>query len=254
MQDTLSLKDLYVKVEDKQIVKGISLEVKPGEIHALMGPNGSGKSTLSYAIMGHPKYTITSGDILFNNKSVLETKPEERAKLGLFLSFQYPHEIPGVRYSNFLRLALNSKRKAQGLEPISVLEFNKLIKQEIKNLEMDESFTTRYLNEGFSGGEKKRSEILQLAVLKPRIAILDETDSGLDIDALKIVAQNINKLSKQKIGALVITHYQRILKHLQPDFVHVMIDGKIVKSGKKELAEELEQKGYSNFVKEVDAI
>ncbi len=253
MQDNLLIKDLYVSIQDKEIVRGLNLDIKSGEVHALMGPNGSGKSTLSFAIMGHPKYKINSGNILFNGSSILESKPEQRAKLGLFLSFQYPSEIPGVRYSNFLRLALNSKRKARGLEPIPVLEFSRLLKQEIKNLGMDQSFTNRYLNEGFSGGEKKRSEILQLAVLKPNIAILDETDSGLDIDALKIVAQNINNLAKQGIGILVITHYQRILKYLQPDFVHVMIDGNIVKSGKKELAQELEERGYSDFTKEVDA-
>ncbi len=253
MQDNLLIKDLHVSIQDKEIVRGLNLDIKSGEVHALMGPNGSGKSTLSYAIMGHPKYKINSGNILFNNSSILESKPEERARLGLFLSFQYPCEIPGVRYSNFLRLALNSKRKAQSLEPISVMEFSKLLKQEIKNLGMDQSFANRYLNEGFSGGEKKRSEILQLAVLKPNIAILDETDSGLDIDALKIVAQNINSLAKQGIGILVITHYQRILRYLQPDFVHVMIDGNVVKSGKKELAQELEEKGYSDFTKEVDA-
>lgn len=252
MKETLTIKDLYVCVQEKEIVKGLSIEVKQGEIHALMGPNGSGKSTLSYTIMGHPKYSVKSGDILFNNNSVLGLKPQERAQLGLFLSFQYPLEIPGVRYSNFLRLALNSKRKSQGLEPIQVTEFNKILKQEIKNLEMDESFAIRYLNEGFSGGEKKRSEILQLAVLKPKIAILDETDSGLDIDSIRVVAKNINNLAQQGIGILVITHYQRILKYLNPDFVHVMLEGKVIKSGDHALAEELEQKGYSNFIKEVE--
>ena len=250
IENNLLIKNLYVSISQKKIVKGASLEIKKGEVHALMGPNGSGKSTLSFAVMGHPKYLVDSGDILFNGQSIKEMPSENRARLGLFLSFQYPTEIPGVRYSNFLRLALNANRKSQGQEPISVLEFSKLLKQELKKLGMDESFSTRYLNEGFSGGEKKRSEILQLAVLKPKIAILDETDSGLDIDALKIVAQNISALAKQGIGVLVITHYQRILKYLKPDFVHVMLDGKIVKSGKKELAQQLEQKGYADFIKE----
>ncbi|MEK6974380.1 MAG: Fe-S cluster assembly ATPase SufC [Nanoarchaeota archaeon] len=251
---SMKIKDLYVSINEKEIVKGLNLEVKQGEVHAIMGPNGSGKSTLSFAIMGHPKYKISSGDILIDDESILGLSPDERAKKGLFLSFQYPAEIPGVKYSNFLRLALNSKRKYQGLEPISVMDFHKIFKQEIKNLGIDDSFASRYLNEGFSGGEKKRSEILQLSILKPKIAILDETDSGLDIDALRIVAENVNKMAKKNnLGVLVITHYQRILKYLHPDFVHVMVDGKIVNSGGKKLAEELEEKGYSIYVKEVAA-
>ncbi|MBI2671128.1 Fe-S cluster assembly ATPase SufC [Candidatus Woesearchaeota archaeon] len=251
---TLEIKDLNVSIKDKEIVKGLSLKVKQGEVHALMGPNGSGKSTLSFAIMGHPRYQIKNGSILIDNESILGTSPDERAKKGLFLSFQYPSEIPGVKYSNFLRLALNSLRKAKSLEPVSVIDFHKMFKEQIKNLGIDDSFASRYLNEGFSGGEKKRSEILQLSILKPNIAILDETDSGLDIDALRIVAENINRLAKEEnIGVLIITHYQRILRHLHPDFVHVMVDGKIVKSGGKKLAEELEEKGYSDYVKEVIA-
>ncbi len=251
---TLEIKNLHVSINDKQIVKGLNIKVKQGEVHALMGPNGSGKSTLSFAIMGHPRYNITSGDILVDDESILETRPDERAKKGLFLSFQYPSEITGVKYSTFLRLALNSKRKSQGLDTIPVVDFHKLFKENIKKLGMDESFVSRYLNEGFSGGEKKRSEILQLSILQPKIAILDETDSGLDIDALRIVAESVDRLAKeQDVGILVITHYQRILRYLHPDFVHVMVDGNIVKSGGKKLAEELEEKGYSDFVKEVIA-
>ena len=246
---TLEIRKLNVSIAEKQIVKNLSLKVKQGEIHAIMGPNGSGKSTLSYAIMGSSKYHIDSGDILIDNKSILKDSTDERAKKGLFLSFQYPAEIPGVKFTNFLRLSLNSKRKSQKIKPLSVMEFNELFKKNLKLLGMDESFAQRYLNEGFSGGEKKRSEILQMAILNPKIAILDETDSGLDIDALKIVSKNINEIArKEKIGILVITHYQRILRYLKPDYVHVMVDGSIVKSGTKKLALDLEKDGYSSFI------
>src|SRR3989344_1809973 len=244
IENNLLIKNLYVSISQKKIVKGASLEIKKGEVHALMGPNGSGKSTLSFAVMGHPKYLVDSGDILFNGQSIKEMPSENRARLGIFLSFQYPTEIPGVRYSNFLRLALNANRKSQGQEPISVLEFSKLLKQELKKLGMDESFSTRYLNEGFSGGEKKRSEILQLAVLKPKIAILDETDSGLDIDALKVVSNGINTLKNPDNGILLITHYNRILRYIQPDKVHILVKGRIIRSGGHELARELDEKGY----------
>lgn len=247
----LTIKDLKVAVGEKEIVKGLSLQVGSGEIHAIMGPNGSGKSTLAFGVMGHPKYKIAGGDILLDGKSLLELKPDQRAKLGLFLSFQYPSEIAGVKYSNFLKLALNANRQARGEAPIKVMEFHNMLKEEIKNLSMEEGVVERNLNEGFSGGEKKRSEILQMAMLKPRIAILDETDSGLDIDALKIVAENVKRLASQGIGVIVITHYQRILKYLQPDHVHVMIDGRLVESGGKKLAEELEESGYNKYVEEV---
>jgi Fe-S cluster assembly ATP-binding protein len=248
---TLEIKDLKVYVENNEIIRGLSLKVNSGEIHAIMGPNGSGKSTLSYAVMGHPKYKIKSGDILVDNKSIKNLSPDQRSKKGLFLSFQYPSEISGVKLSTFLRLALNSKRKSEGQKLLSVVEFYNLFMESIKYLKIDESFAQRYLNEGFSGGEKKRAEILQLMILNPKIAILDETDSGLDIDALKLVAENIKRISKKnKIGIIVITHYQRILRYLQPDYVHVMIDGRIVKSGSNKLADQLDKEGYNTFLKE----
>lgn len=249
----LEIKDLYVNIGEKQIVNGLNLKVKSGEVHAIMGPNGSGKSTLSFAIMGHPRYKIANGEIIVDGKSILDMQPDDRAKLGLFLSFQYPSEIPGVVFSNFIKLAMNAKRKMNGEKPISTLDFHNMFKNAVNELGMDEAFASRYLNEGFSGGEKKRAEILQMAMLKPRIAILDETDSGLDIDALRIVAENVNKLAKEGIGIVVITHYQRILKYLKPDYVHVMVDGRIVREGKEELAHELEEHGYSNIVSEVEA-
>ena len=247
----LEVKDLKVKIEDKEILKGISLEVDKGQVVALMGPNGSGKSTLAYALMGHPRYEITSGKIFLNGKDITKAKPDERARKGLFLSFQYPQEIAGVSVSNFLRTALNAKREASKEKPISVMDFHKLLQEKMKLLKIDKSFALRYVNEGFSGGEKKRMEILQMAVLKPNIGILDETDSGLDIDALRIVAIGINDLKGSELGVLLITHYQRILNYITPDKVHIVMDGKIVKSGGKELALEVEEKGYEWVDKEV---
>ena len=240
----LEVKNLHVKIEDKEIVKGLNLKVDKGQVVALMGPNGSGKSTLAYALMGHPKYEITSGKILLNGKDVTKAKPDERAKKGLFLSFQYPHEISGVSVSNFLRIALNAKREASGEKPISVIDFYKFLQEKMKSLKIDKSFALRYLNEGFSGGEKKRMEILQMSVLEPKIGILDETDSGLDVDALKTVANGINDIKGSKMGILLITHYQRILNYVTPDKVHIMMDGKIVKSDDKKLALKVEKKGY----------
>ncbi|MBU90016.1 Fe-S cluster assembly ATPase SufC [Candidatus Woesearchaeota archaeon] len=240
----LEVKNLHVKIEDKEIVKGLNLKVDKGQVVALMGPNGSGKSTLAYALMGHPKYEITSGKILLNGKDVTKAKPDERAKKGLFLSFQYPHEISGVSVSNFLRIALNAKREASGEKPISVIDFYKFLQEKMKSLKIDKSFALRYLNEGFSGGEKKRMEILQMSVLEPKIGILDETDSGLDVDALKTVANGINDIKGSKMGILLITHYQRILNYVTPDKVHIMVDGKIVKSDDKKLALKVEKKGY----------
>ena len=236
----MSIKNLHVSIENKKILKGINLEIKQGEINAIMGPNGSGKSTLSNVIMGNLKYKITKGEILFNGENIKELSTDKRARLGLFLSFQYPAEIPGVTVSSFLRTSYNNTHK----EKISVKDFISLLKEKSELLKIKKEFLSRYLNEGFSGGEKKKSEILQLAILEPKIAILDETDSGLDIDALKIVSQGIKNLKKPETGFLLITHYQRILKYITPDKVHVMMDGKIVKSGGSELAQQLEEKGY----------
>ena len=236
----LEVKDLHVKIEDKEILKGVSLAVDKGEVVAIMGPNGSGKSTLAYALMGHPRYEITKGRIFLNGEDVTEMEADDRAKKGLFLSFQYPQEIAGVSVSNFLRTALNSKRN----DKISVPDFHKLLQEKMNLLKFDRSFALRYLNEGFSGGEKKKAEILQMAVLQPIIGILDETDSGLDVDSLKIVANGVNKLKGPGMGILLITHYQRILNYIIPDRVHIVVDGKIVKSGGKELALDVEEKGY----------
>ena len=238
----LEVKDLKVSIEGKEILKGINLEVNKGEVVALMGPNGSGKSTLAYALMGHPKYEITNGNIIINDEDMTHADPDDRARKGLFLSFQYPQEISGVSVSNFLRTALNAKRENE--KPISVLDFHKLLQEKMALLKIDKSFAMRYLNEGFSGGEKKRTEILQMAVLNPKMGILDETDSGLDIDALKTVAQGVNSLKGPELGILLITHYQRILNYITPDKVHIVIDGMIVKSGGKELALQVEEKGY----------
>ncbi|HLG24667.1 MAG TPA: Fe-S cluster assembly ATPase SufC [Candidatus Nanoarchaeia archaeon] len=244
MSEELIIKDLHVSVEGKEILRGVNLTVKKGEVSALMGPNGSGKSTLANTLMGHPNYKVESGEVIYKGKNILELPPNERAKLGVFLSFQYPQEIPGVSVSNFLRTAYNAVHP----NSLSVPEFVKHLKEKMKLLKIDDSFSRRYLNEGFSGGEKKRTEILQMSVLKPDMAILDETDSGLDIDSLKIVADGVNTMLGPDFGVLVITHYQRLLNYITPDKVHIMVKGKIVKSGGKELAHELEAKGYEGVV------
>lgn len=240
----LSIKNLHARVEDKDILRGINLEVKAGEVHAIMGPNGSGKSTLSSVIAGKEDYEVTDGVILLEGEDIGELAPEERAHKGIFLSFQYPVEIPGVSVTNFMKTAINESRKANGLEEMPANEMLKLIREKSEMLEIDRKFLSRSLNEGFSGGEKKRNEIFQMAMLEPKLAILDETDSGLDIDALKIVANGVNKLRSEDNAVIVITHYQRLLDYIVPDFVHVLYNGKIVKSGGKELAYELEEKGY----------
>lgn len=245
MSDVLKVEDLYVEVDGREIVKGVSLEIKKGEVIALMGPNGSGKSTLSFALMGHPKYKITMGKIFIDGKDITNSLANERSRLGLFLSFQYPAEISGVSFANFLRSALNARSDKK----MPVLEFLKLLKDKMKQLSIPEKFAERYINEGFSGGEKKRAETLQLLMLKPKFAILDETDSGLDIDSLKIVAESINSVKKD-MGVLVITHYQRLLDYLAPDKIFIMHQGKIIKSGGKELALELEKEGYKKFIGE----
>jgi Fe-S cluster assembly ATP-binding protein len=243
-QVILSVKNLTANVNDTPILKGVNLEVKEGEVHAIMGRNGSGKSTFSKVLAGHPAYEVTGGEIIYQGENLLEKEPEERALAGIFLAFQYPLEIPGVSNLEFLRVAYNAKQKAQGLEEIDVFEFEDLVEGKLDVVKMDPAFLQRSLNEGFSGGEKKRNEILQMALLEPILAILDETDSGLDIDALRIVANGVNQLSTPYTASLVITHYQRLLDYIEPDFVHVMYDGRIVTSGGKELALELESKGY----------
>lgn len=240
----LSIKNLHASVEGHEILKGIDLEVKPGEVHAIMGPNGSGKSTLAAVLAGREAYEVTQGSVQFLGKDLLELAPEERAREGLFLAFQYPVEIPGVNTSYFLRTALNEIRKHRGLESLSAMEFLKLVRQKLKLVEMDEKFLKRSVNEGFSGGEKKRNEVLQMAVLEPKLAVLDETDSGLDIDALRIVANGVNSLRRADNAFVVVTHYQRLLNYIVPDFVHVLYDGRIVKSGDRELALHLEDFGY----------
>ena len=240
----LQIKNLHATIGDKEILKGINLEIKAGEIHAIMGPNGAGKSTLASIIAGNENYEMTSGEILLDNEDISEMAPEERAHKGVFLSFQYPVEIPGVSVTNFMRTSINETRKAQGKDEMPASDMLKLIREKSELLEIDRKFLSRSLNEGFSGGEKKRNEIFQMAMLEPKLAILDETDSGLDIDALRIVANGVNKLKNENNAVLVITHYQRLLDYIIPDFVHVLMDGKIVKSGGKELAYELEEKGY----------
>jgi Fe-S cluster assembly ATP-binding protein len=240
----LSIKNLHASIEDKEILKGINLEIKAGEVHAIMGPNGSGKSTLSAVIAGNENYEVTEGSVELLGEDLADLAPEERAHKGVFLSFQYPVEIPGVSVTNFMKTAINETRKANGKEEMPANEMLKLIREKSELLEIDRKFLSRSLNEGFSGGEKKRNEIFQMAMLEPKLAILDETDSGLDIDALRIVANGVNKLKSQENAVLVITHYQRLLDYIIPDFVHVLMDGKIVKSGGKELALELEEKGY----------
>lgn len=239
----LRIEDFHVAIGDKEILRGVDLVVKPGEIHALMGPNGSGKSTLASTLLGHPAYTVTEGKILLDGKDVLAMEPEERARAGLFLSFQYPVEVPGVRFLNFLRLAVNAKRLKD--EPMPFHDLQKLITEKVELLKFDKSILNRSLNEGFSGGEKKRAEILQMAILEPRFAVLDETDSGLDVDALKIVANGINRLATKERGILVITHYQRLLDYVKPHFVHVLEDGRITRSGGPELALTIEKAGYA---------
>jgi Fe-S cluster assembly ATP-binding protein len=243
----LSIRNLHVSIEGKEILKGVNLTVKPGEVHALMGPNGNGKSTLAYTVMGHPGYTVTEGEVCLEGKNILELKPDERSQMGIFLAFQYPVAIPGVSVANFLRTALNTRRKAANPDDkgMPIPEFRKLLRERMELLKMDPAFAGRYLNDGFSGGEKKRNEILQMAVLKPTIAILDETDSGLDIDALRIVSEGVNTLRGPELGVLLITHYQRILNYIKPDFVHILMDGKITETGGPELALTLEEHGYT---------
>ena len=245
----LQIKDIHAKIDEKSILNGINLEIKPGEVHAIMGPNGSGKSTLASVITGKEEYEITKGDILFEKESLEDVSPEERAHKGIFMSFQYPIEIPGVTITNFLKTAINETKKARGEKEMSAKDMLKMLREKSNMLEIDGKFLSRSINDGFSGGEKKRNEIFQMAMLEPKLAILDETDSGLDIDALKIVANGVNKLRSKKNAIMVITHYQRLLDYIVPDYVHVLFDGKIVKSGTKDLALELEEKGY-DWIKE----
>ena len=240
----LEVKNLKVRVEEKEILKGVDLTVKPGEVHAIMGPNGSGKSTFARALSGHPGYEVTGGEVLFNGKDLLDMDPDERAREGVFMAFQYPVEIPGVNNAYFLKAALNAKRKHQGLDELDAMDFMTLVKDKARLLHIDEKMLQRSVNEGFSGGEKKRNEIFQMALLEPKLAILDETDSGLDIDALKVVANGVNAMRSPDRATIVVTHYQRLLDYIVPDFVHVLSGGRIVKSGGKELALELESKGY----------
>ncbi|MEH2281482.1 MAG: Fe-S cluster assembly ATPase SufC [Nostoc sp.] len=249
----LSVRDLTANVDGTPILKGVNLEVRSGEIHAIMGPNGSGKSTFSKVLAGHPAYEVTGGEVIFQGQNLLELEPEERARSGVFLAFQYPLEIPGVSNLDFLRVAYNSRRKAQGLEEIDAFDFDDLIEEKLDVVKMNPSFLTRSLNEGFSGGEKKRNEILQMALLEPKLGILDETDSGLDIDALRIVANGVNQLSSPENATILITHYQRLLDYIVPDFVHVMANGRIITSGGKELALKLESRGYDWVLEEFAA-
>jgi Fe-S cluster assembly ATP-binding protein len=249
----LEIRDLHVNVEDKEILKGLDLRVPAGEIHALMGPNGSGKSTLANAIMGHPAFEVTSGQILFDGDDITEAAPEERALAGLFMAFQYPVAVPGVTVAKYLRMALNAQREARGEPEVKLRDFRKTTEEAMELAEIPKDFSSRYLNDGFSGGEKKRMEILQLVLLKPKFAVLDETDSGLDIDALRVVAEGVNRFAGPELGVLIITHYQRILHYVKPDFVHVMFEGRIVKQGGAELVATLEEKGYGWIREEVEA-
>lgn len=246
MGDALEIRDLHVAVDGKQILKGVNLTIRQGEIHALMGPNAAGKSTLAYALMGHPAYQVTQGQILFRGKDLVPLQADERARMGLFLAFQYPVAIPGVSIANFLRTSINAQRRGANPEDkgIPMAEFRNLLKEKMDLLRIPHEFAGRYLNDGFSGGEKKRAEILQLATLSPTIAVLDETDSGLDIDALKVVANGVSSLADKNLGVLIITHYNRILNHIRPHFVHILLDGRIAESGGPELAEHLEEHGY----------
>jgi Fe-S cluster assembly ATP-binding protein len=252
------IENLHASIEDKEILKGVNLTINKGEIHALMGPNGSGKSTLAYILAGHPNYEVTEGSVRYNGEDILEWEPDERARKGIFLAFQYPTVIPGVSMANFLRMAVTNTRAARaaadgGENRFTPREFRRLMREKMALLKMDDAFATRYLNEGFSGGEKKRAEILQLALLEPTMAILDETDSGLDIDALRVVSEGVNNLAGPDMGVLLITHYQRLLNHIVPHHVHIMIDGQIVRSGGPELAHELEAKGYETLRAELAA-
>ena len=249
MADTLQIIDLHVRIEEREILKGLNLTVGKGEVHAIMGPNGSGKSTLANAIMGNPKYEVTAGKILMKGEDILEMEVDERSRKGLFLAFQYPCEVPGVRMSNFLRLACYARAGHE----LGVMDFFDKLEKKMKFLEIDDAFMKRYLNEGFSGGEKKRHEILQMMMLEPEFAVMDETDSGLDIDALKVVSEGINKLRGPNLGILIITHYERILRYIAPDFVHILVDGKIVKSGGADLAAHLEEHGYDWITKDAAA-
>ncbi|HEY9561671.1 MAG TPA: Fe-S cluster assembly ATPase SufC [Anseongella sp.] len=249
----LTIKDLKASIEGKEILRGISLQVNPGEVHAIMGPNGSGKSTLSAILAGREEYEVTGGSVTYNGEDLLELAPEERARAGIFLAFQYPVEIPGVSTTNFLKTAVNELRKARGEEPLDAVQFLKLMKEKMKLVEMNQSLLSRSLNEGFSGGEKKRNEIFQMAMLEPALSILDETDSGLDIDALRLVAGGVNQLRNKDNACILITHYQRLLEYIVPDFVHVLYKGRIVKSGDKSLALELEAKGY-DWIKDEDKV
>ncbi len=244
----LSVKNLTAKIDDKDILKGLNLEIKAGEVHAIMGLNGSGKSTFSKVLSGHPSYEVTGGEINFLGQNLLELEPEERALAGIFLAFQYPIEIPGVSNLDFLRVAYNAHQKYKGLEELDAFDFDELVREKMEIVKMRDEFLERSVNEGFSGGEKKRNEILQMALLEPKLAVLDETDSGLDIDALRIVANGVNQLTNENNALLVITHYQRLLDYIVPDYVHVMSDGRIIKTGTKELALELEEKGYDDVV------
>ncbi len=248
----LKIENLQARIEEKEILRGINLDIKPGEVHAIMGPNGSGKSTLASVLAGREDYEVTGGSVDFLGKDLLELSPEDRAKEGLFLAFQYPVEIPGVSTTNFMKTALNEKRKYHGLDPLDAAQFLKLMKEKMKLVQIDQALLSRSLNEGFSGGEKKRNEIFQMAMLEPKLAILDETDSGLDIDALRIVANGVNQLRSKDNSFLVVTHYQRLLEYIVPDYVHVLYKGRIVKSGTKDLALELEERGYDFIKEEVD--
>jgi Fe-S cluster assembly ATP-binding protein len=253
----LVIRNLHASIDGAEILKGVDLELSKGEVHAIMGPNGSGKSTLAHVLMGHPSYEVTEGEVIFKGEQVLELEADQRSRLGLFLAFQYPSAIPGVTVANFLRLAVNAHRRNDDGEenPIRIPEFRKLLQENMETLKIDRSMTSRYLNDGFSGGEKKRMEMLQMAILKPEVAILDETDSGLDIDALRIVADGVNTLVGPEMGALVITHYSRLLKYIRPDHIHVLVGGRIVRSGGPELADELERDGYTPYgVEEAAAV